>query len=894
MRAPAGRACSAGAGPHVARPTYTESVSDLASRTRYDPAEVEPLIVERWLESGLFHPESEGTAEENYSIAIPPPNVTGALHMGHALNNTLQDVLVRRARAGGQRTKWILGTDHAGIATQTQVEKSLEREGTSREALGREEFVARVWRWRDQYGRTIIEQLKRLGASCDYTDERFTLDQRYASAVLDVFVALYEKGYIYRDRYMVNWDPGLRSAISDLEVEEREVTDSLYYIDYPLASGSGAITVATVRPETMLADTAIAVNPDDERYQRLVGETALLPLVGRRLKIIADDYVRPDFGTGALKITPGHDPNDFEIGRRHGLEQISVIGEDGRITDTAPERFQGLTVAEAADAVIGELGEQGLIARTEDYTHMVPFSQRSGERIEPLVSLQWFMRMDELAEPAIEAVRSGRVRFHPERWGKVYLDWMENIRPWCISRQLWWGHRLPVWYRGSPPARETYVGAEPPRGEGWERDPDVLDTWFSSALWPFVTLGWPEQTPELHAFYPTDSLSTGRDIIFLWVARMIMMGVEFTGQLPFTDVCIHSIIQAPDGQRMSKSLGTGIDPMDLINGGPRPPVFSEGGSFPAYGADAVRWGLLAMSSGQDVRFSEEKIAQGQQLANKLWNASRLVLLGVGPDVRAAVLPQRVEDRWILSRLERARREIAQRVADFDLSKAALKLYDFVFGELCDWYLELVKPRLRAGEPELAGTLLHLLTETLVLAHPLIPFVTEEIYSYVPGAEGLLAARQPGPADQIDESAENDLGRVIEAIQALRGWRDQAGVKVGVRVPARLAAGGYVDTADHIAALGKLTLSDDGPAAIDSIPVPGGAIEILPTEDVDPAAAERARAAERERLESEIERAESKLANDGFVSKAPAKVVQAERDKLARLKEELEAVSGDAR
>jgi valyl-tRNA synthetase len=860
-------------------------MSDLESRTRYDPAEVEPRIVERWLQSGLFHPEPEGSAEENYSIAIPPPNVTGALHMGHALNNTIQDMLIRHARARGKRTKWILGTDHAGIATQTQVEKALQTEGSSRDELGREEFVERVWRWREQYGGTIIEQLKRLGASCDYDDERFTLDERYAEAVLRVFVALYEKGYIYRDRYMVNWDPGLHSAISDLEVEEREVTDTLYYIDYPLESGAGAITVATVRPETMLADTAVAVHPDDERYQSLIGQTAILPLVGRNLPIIADEYVKPEFGTGALKITPGHDPNDFEIGRRHGLEQLSVIGEGGRLIEPAPERFVGLTVAEAADAVAAELRTQGLIARTEPYTHTVPFSHRSGERIEPLVSLQWFMRMDELARPAIEAVRSGRVRFHPGRWARVYLDWMENIRPWVISRQLWWGHQIPVWYRDS----EVYVGTSPPDGDGWERDPDVLDTWFSSSLWPFVTLGWPLQTAELHAFYPTDSLSTGRDIIFLWVARMIMMGLEFTGEAPFADVCIHSIIQAPDGRRMSKSLGTGIDPMDLINGGLRPPVFSEGGSFPAYGADAVRWGLLAMSSGQDVRFSEEKIAQGQQLANKLWNASRLVLLGVPPEARAGVMPRTVEDRWILSRLARAQAEIGARTESYELSHAALKLYDFVYGELCDWYLELVKPRLRSGEPALAATLLYVLTETLVLAHPLIPFVTEEIYAHVPGAEGLLAGRQLAAAGAPDEAAEQTLERVIGAVQALRRWRDDAGVKVAALVPARLAADGYADTAEHVARLARLELSDDGAEPVALVAVPGGTVEVLPSADVDLGAAERKRAAERTRLEEEIERAQQKLSNDGFVAKAPAHVVQAERDKLAQLEAELQAL-----
>jgi valyl-tRNA synthetase len=805
--------------------------------------------------------------------------------MGHALNNTIQDVLVRHARARGLRTKWILGTDHAGIATQTQVERALAEEGLSREEIGRDEFVARVWRWREQYGGTIIEQLKRLGASCDYDDERFTLDRHYADAVLKVFVALYEKGYIYRDRYMVNWDPGLASAISDLEVEDREVTDTLYYIDYPLASGSGAVTVATVRPETMLADVAIAVNPADERYQRLIGETAVLPLVGRKLKIIADDYVKPEFGTGAVKITPGHDPNDFEIGRRHGLDQITVIGEDGRITDAAPEPFRGLTVPDAARAVVDELREQGLVARAEEHHHPVPFSQRSGERVEPLVSLQWFMRMDELARPAIEVVKDGRIRFYPERWTRVYLDWMENIRPWCISRQLWWGHQIPVWYRRS----ETYVGVDPPEGPGWKRDPDVLDTWFSSALWPLVTLGWPTDTPELCAFYPTDSLSTGRDIIFLWVARMVMMGLEFTAEIPFSDVCIHSIIQAPDGRRMSKSLGTGIDPMDLINGGLRPPVFKEGGSFPAYGADAVRWGLLAMASGQDVRFSEEKLAQGQQLTNKLWNASRLVLLGAGPDARAVATPRTVEDRWILSRLERARRDLAARIETYELAHAAHRLYDFVFGELCDWYLELVKPRLRAGEPELVATLLYLLTETLVLAHPIIPFVTEEIYSHVPYTDGLLAARAAGPATPLDDEAEQTMAQAIEAVTALRAWRDAAGVKVGVRVPARLVATGYEETARHIAALGRLALSEDGAAPVDSIPVPGGAIEILSTEALDPDAAARKRAAERDRLSREIDRAQSKLTNAGFVAKAPPHVVRAEREKLERLRMELEAL-----
>jgi valyl-tRNA synthetase len=863
---------------------------DLESTTRYDPADVEPRIAKKWLDSGLFHPPAEGEAEDNYSIAIPPPNVTGVLHMGHAFQDSIMDTLIRHHRMRGQRTKWILGTDHAGIATQTQVERLLEQEGTSREELGRERFEQRVWEWRQEHGGTIIEQLKRLGASCDYVEERFTLDEAYAAAVLRVFVALYEKGYIYRDRYMVNWDPGTGSAISDLEVEEIEVADTLYYIDYPLASGSGAITVATVRPETMLGDTAIAVHPEDERYRRLIGEKAVLPLVGRKLRIIADEYVRPDFGTGALKITPAHDPNDFEIGRRHGLGQPQVIGEDGRMTSEAPERFAGLTVAEAQQAVVAELSEQGLIARTEPYVHDVPFSQRSGERIEPLISLQWFMNMEQLARPAIAAVTSGQIEFHPENHKRVYLDWMENIRPWCISRQLWWGHRLPVYYRDT----ETYVGVDPPRGEGWTRDPDVLDTWFSSALWPFVTLGWPDETPELSAYYPTDVLVTARDIVFLWVARMIMMGLEFTGEIPFSDVYVHSIIQAPDGRRMSKSLGTGIDPLDLIEGGPRPPVFASGskpaGDFPAYGADALRWGLLAMSSGQDVRFSEDKLAQGQQLTNKLWNAARLILLGAGPDARAAVTPASPEDRWILSRLERAKTEISARIDSYDFSHAALALYDFVYGELCDWYLELVKPRLREREPDLVGTLLYVLTETVALAHPLIPFETEEIYSHIPGVEGLLAARVTDEPAPIDEQAEAEITNVIEAVQRLRAWRDVAGVKAGQVVSARLAAAGYENTREHLARLGRVSLDNDaGAGTVATVPIPGGALEILAGDGLDAGAAERKRQERRAKLEIEIERAERKLANRGFVDKAPTQVVEAERGKLERLRSELEAL-----
>ncbi len=831
---------------------------------RYDPAAAEPPVLERWLAAPeLYHPAPEGTAAENYSIAIPPPNVTGALHMGHALNGSIQDTLIRFQRMQGRRAKWILGTDHAGIATQAQVEKLLLREGTDRETLGREAFVARVWEWRERYGGTIIEQLKRLGASCDFAEERFTLDPAYAQAVAKVFVELHEQGLIYRDLRLVNWDPGTRSAISDLEVEEREVQDVMYAIDYPLASGSGAVTVATVRPETMLADTAIAVHPDDERYARLVGETAILPLVGRRLPIIADPYVKPEFGTGALKITPGHDPNDFEIGRRHGLPELSVIGEDGRMTEEAGE-WAGLPVREARERIVAALTEQELIVSRTPYTHMVPHSHRSGERIEPLISLQWFMRMEELAEPAAAVVRDGTVRITPENHRRVYLDWLENIRPWCISRQLWWGHQLPVWYR----AEETYVGLEPPAGEGWTRDPDVLDTWFSSALWPFATLGWPEETDELRAFYPTDALVTARDILFLWVARMVMMGLRFRGEVPFTDVYITSVIQAPDGRRMSKSLGTGIDPLDEIA---------------RHGADGVRFGLLAMSSSQDVRYAEDKVAQGQGLANKLWNASRFVLgqVEAGGAVADAT-PRAIEDAWILARLERAKAEAARAIEGFEFHRAALGLYDFVYAELCDWYLEWVK-----GREDALPILLAVLEETLRMAHPVIPFVTEAMWAHLPGAEGLIAAA-PWPAaapEREDEEAESAVARAIAAVQAVRSWRDEVGVRPGATVPARLEAAGYEDVAGGLARLARLELAsgeDGATGPVASLAIPGGTLHILPSDALDLEAASRRAGAERARLAGEIGRAEGKLANAGFVAKAPSAVVAAEREKLARL------------
>ncbi|MEZ5077758.1 MAG: valine--tRNA ligase [Solirubrobacterales bacterium] len=863
----------------------------LESITRYDPAEVEARVFAEWMEGGYFHPPAEGTADENFSIAIPPPNVTGALHMGHALNGSMQDALVRMNRMRGRNSLWILGTDHAGIATQAVVEKTLKAEGKDRHELGREAFVERVWEWKAEYGSRIVEQYKRLGASCDYERERFTLDDGYVRAVYRVFKQLYDKGYIYRDHYMVNWDPGSHSAISDLEVENREVEDSLYSIDYPVEGSDRVLTVATVRPETMLADTAVAVNPNDERYADLVGRRCVLPLVGRRLPIIADEHVDVEFGTGALKITPGHDPNDFEIGRKHGLEEIGVIGPDGRMTEEAGE-YAGLTVGEAQQKVIAALREQGLLRSEEPYVHSVPFSHRSGERIEPLISLQWFCRMDELAKPAIAVVERDEVRITPDQWKRVYLDWMREIRPWCVSRQLWWGHRIPVWYCDA--CEETIVAEEPPTGCGacggeLRQEEDVLDTWFSSALWPFATLGWPDQTPELRAFYPTSFLTTAREILFLWVARMIMTGIEFAGDVPFRDVYVHSVIQARDGRRMSKSLGTGIDPLEEID---------------VHGADALRFGLLAMSSTQDVRFSDAKVQQGRDLANKLWNASRLILLnceleqdqshpkppqdqapaavGQGTPTPQPVL---VEDRWLLSRLEQTIASVTAKLESYDFAHAVTEAYSFFWRDLCDWYLEIVKPRLYDGEPEVSATLLYALERLLALLHPVMPFVTEEIWSFHPARRGHLAVHPFPVADQalFDRSAEADVESGIELTQRLRAWRDL------VDVPAASVLVAVIDGVsppEFVSRLSRFEFDGVGAEPVASV----GPVRVLPSEELDAAAVAVRIEKRREELRSEVQRAERKLGNEGFVAKAPVEVVEEERGKLERYRAELEELS----
>ena len=846
----------------------------LRETTRFDPSAVEGRWMDKWLGEHLFHAEPD-PARKPYSIVIPPPNITGVLHMGHALNNTIQDVLIRYHRMLGENACWMVGTDHAGIATQNVVEKMLRSEGLTKEDLGREEFATRVWEWRLQYGGTIIEQLKSLGCSCDFDRERFTFDEGYVRAVTRVFVALYHKGFIHKDSYLVNWCPRCGTAISDLEVAYRDMPGTLNFIRYPI-EGGGSVTIATTRPETMLGDSAVAVHPDDERYKDVVGKTATLPLLGRELKIVADERVDPAFGTGALKITPAHDLTDFDIGRAHGLETIQAIGQDGRITE-AGGPYAGLEVEEAAERVVADLKKLGALEKVEDYPHSVATCDRCGTPIEPLISEQWFMAMDELKKPATDVVRDGRVTFTPERWGRVYIDWMEKLRPWCISRQLWWGHQLPVWYceSGHTIVAETEPHACAECGStALTRETDVLDTWFSSALWPFATFGWPERTADLEYFYPTKVLSTARDIIFLWVARMIMMGLEFMDDVPFEDVYIHSVIQAPDGRRMSKSLGTGIDPIQMID---------------KYGADATRFALLLMSSTQDVRFSEEKIVMGRGFANKVWNASRLVLLA-SEGYEAACSDADQVDRWITSRFQRCLADVEAAVTRYDFAAAVDTLYHFVWDEFCDWYLELVKVRLygedEAQKAQAAGHARWLLTQVVRLLHPFLPFVTEEVAAQY-GEAPLLQQDHPLHDETLlapaDEAAVGELQALVDG---LRRFRAEAEVPPG-KVLSAVFTGEDAAVAEHYAlygaairALARTEVRFEGPADDDAtvVLVPRGRLEVAAA--VDKAEEIARRVQQLAKIEVEVGRGQAKLANEGFTGRAPEAVVAKERDKLA--------------
>jgi valyl-tRNA synthetase len=797
----------------------------------YRPEGVEERWQHTWEEEGLYRAGAGARRDETFVICVPPPNVTGSLHMGHAFNGSIQDVLTRWHRMQGYDTLWQPGYDHAGIATQNVVEKQLAKEGTSRKELGREAFVECVWRHLEETGRTIMSQFRRLGASLDYSRERFTMDDRYIEAVMRFFVHLWNRGWIYRAERIVNWCPFHETAISDLEVAHADMDDTLTYARYPYADGSGHITIATVRPPTILADVAVAVHPADERYRNAVGKEVVVPYVGRAVPVIADERVEPEFGTGALKITPGHDPTDFEIGRDHGLEILTVIGPDGRMSENAGD-LVGKTQAEAEEAVLAWLREHDALDKREHYRHAVGTCERCHTRIEPLVSLQWWVAMEEPRKPALEALQERRVRYHPASQHQFAIRSLEEIPDWNISRQLWWGHQQPLWYcpdghvscAWPPPDTCTECGSTE-----LQRDPDVLDTWFSSALWPYATLGWPEQTPELARYYPGNVNSTAREIIRLWENRMIWTGLEVMGELPFQDVIIHSTILAADGRRMSKSLGTGVDPLDLIA---------------KHGADATRYGLLKMSSTQDVRFTEGPLEEGRKLANKLWNVSRLLLQHrVEPDAR----PREVEERWILARLDATRAELERAWAAFDFSHSVQALYRLTFDDFCDWYAEAIKPRLREGDEDAAATALAALERLLLLLHPVMPHVTEEIWSQFHDSR-LIVSAWPD-ADEAYAGEADALRAVQEAAAMFR----RSGVLV--------------------------ELAGDERRIFDAVVRP-----------------ERAKvngnaAAEVDRLRKEVERGERMLANEKFVTNAKPEVVEAEREKLARYRRELDALTG---
>lgn len=856
----------------------------------YNPKAVEDRIYAMWEENGYFRAEVD-TSKEPFCIVIPPPNVTGQLHMGHALDETLQDILIRWRRMQGYNALWIPGTDHAGIATQARVEEHIrETEGKTRHDLGREEFLRRTWAWKEEYGGRILNQLKKLGASVDWSRERFTMDEGCSRAVREVFVRLYEKGLIYQGNYSVNWCPQCSTTLSDIEVEHVEREGKLWHIRYPLADGSGYVQVATTRPETMLGDTAIAVNPDDERYAHLVGKTAILPLMNREIPIVADSYVDMEFGTGMVKVTPAHDPNDFEIGLRHNLPQIQVIGEDATMTEEAGV-YAGLDRYECRKRVVEDLEKQGFLVKVEDHQHAVGECYRCGTVVEPLVSKQWFVKMDGLAERARKAVEEGKIRFIPERFTKQYLHWMENIRDWCISRQLWWGHRIPVWY--CQDCGEIFAATEDPTAcrkcssKNMEQDPDVLDTWFSSALWPFSTLGWPEQTPDLEYFYPTSVLVTGFDIIFFWVARMIVMGLEFMDDVPFRDVLIHGLVRDAQGRKMSKSLGNGVDPLEVIE---------------EYGADALRFNLvIGVAPGNDMRFITEKVEAYRNFANKIWNASRFTLMHLKdfePAPSFDGLELTVPDRWILSRFEYTAKELTRLLERYDIGEGARLLYDFIWSELCDWYIELIKPRLygnHGDESRFAAqqTLWFVLKNTLQLLHPYMPFITEEIWQNLPHeGETIVLAPWPVVDGFRSQAVEEAMALVMDVVTEIRTVRSEKNVPPGRKITAicqaepdqRAVLEANRDYIMSLAGLEELTITEPGEKPAQSVgAVVKGIGVFLPLAGMVDLEEERRRISkDLAEAEKELQRAQNKLANEGFITKAPPEVVAKERQKAESL------------
>ena len=852
----------------------------------YDPSSIEDRTYAKWMGRKYFHTEVD-RSKKPFTIVMPPPNITGKLHMGHALDNTLQDILIRYKRMQGYAALWVPGTDHASISTEVKVINKLKEEGIDKNELGREGFLKRTWEWREEYGRTIVEQLKKIGSSCDWDRERFTMDEGCSEAVLEVFTRLYEKGYIYKGSRIINWCPVCHTSISDAEVEHEEQAGHFWHINYPIADGSGYVEIATTRPETLLGDTAVAVNPDDDRYKHLIGKTLELPLTDREIPVIADPYVDKEFGTGCVKITPAHDPNDFEVGRRHNLAEINIMHDDATI-NCPGSKYDGMDRYEARKAMVADLDAQGLLVKVVDHVHNVGTHDRCGTTVEPMIKQQWFVKMEEMAKPAIEAIKNGDLTFVPERFDKIYLHWLENIRDWCISRQLWWGHRIPAYYCddcGEIVVSKTAPEVCPKCGcKHLTQDPDTLDTWFSSALWPFSTLGWPKNTEDLEYFYPTDVLVTGYDIIFFWVIRMVFSGYEQTGKCPFHHVLIHGLVRDSLGRKMSKSLGNGIDPLEIID---------------KYGADALRLTLVTGNApGNDMRFYMERVEASRNFANKVWNASRFIMM----NMEKAEIPEQIDlntltdaDRWILSKVNSLAKEVTANMDNFDLGIAVQKIYDFIWEEFCDWYIEMVKPRLWNDDDATKGaalwTLKHVLINALKMLHPYMPFITEEIFCNLSDEESIMISSWPEYKEEWNFAAEE---KAIETIkEAVRGIRT---VRTSMNVPNSKKATVYVvsdnaeirDIFEHgkvfFAALGfasevlvqadKTGIAEDAVSAL----LPEAAIYMPLAELVD---IEK----ERERLQKEVKRLEGELArvngmlnNEKFVSRAPEAKIQEERDK----------------
>ena len=885
----------------------------------YQPSEIEERIYKDWEEANAFgcgRQDLVASGATPYSIVIPPPNVTGSLHMGHALNNTIQDILVRFERMRGKDVLWQPGTDHAGIATQMVVERQLmENQEPDRRTLGREAFLERVWQWKDESGGTIINQLKRLGASCDWSRERFTMDEGLSRAVLKVFVDLYEQGLIYKDKRLVNWDPNLLTAISDLEVQQHEIKGHLWHFKYPLESDPDRfITVATTRPETMLGDTAVAVHPDDDRYQELIGKSCVLPLVGRTIPIIADNYADPEQGSGAVKITPAHDFNDFEVGRRHDLEVINILDENAAINENAPKVYRGLDRFKAREKVVADLQELGLVEKIEEHVHMVPFGDRSNEVIEPWLTDQWYVKAETLAKPAIKAVEKGETKFVPQNWEKTYFEWMNNIQPWCISRQLWWGHQIPAWYG---PDGEVFVAADEVQAKSaakshygkdvpLERDPDVLDTWFSSALWPFSTLGWPDKTPELERYYKTDVLVTGFDIIFFWVARMMMMGLHFMKEVPFHTVYIHALVRDEHGAKMSKSKGNVIDPLELID---------------SYGADALRFTLAAMAAqGRDIKLATSRVEGYRNFATKIWNAARFAEMNEctwDPEFDPSQA-NNIVNRWIAGETQRANIAVTEAIEAHKYNEAAGALYHFVWHVFCDWYLELIKPVLMDeasdAQQETRAMTAWVLDQILCLLHPFMPFLTEELWGRVAGSGGqrgsmLIHADWPQLNGLENADADLEIEWVIALITEIRSVRTEMNIPPRAHTPLHIVGGDkeiadrvdrQEDTLKRLARVENISFGETIPKGSVQI-VLGDLTVALPLGEVIDVAEESARL-QREigKVQDEIDKLEAKLANENFVAKAPSHIVEAQREKKseaqatkAKLEQALEKIDAVA-